>query len=214
MSLDPREADITGAHYLGVARRSSDRVGYEDPTVFRRIFKRRTGVTSARYRQRFQSIGTLQRGQGTDDPERGIAMTRNDALGLPMRGAGATAADLYHQALHELQCYRGDPLATAEQALSRSPDFVMARVLHAYLHLPGIEPDGFAVARTDLETAETLPSTARERAHLSVVKHLPASEWHVASRIPEDIAIQHPHDTLALQVGHVVDCCTGASRLP
>jgi transcriptional regulator GlxA family with amidase domain len=31
-------------------------VGYEDPTFFRRLFKRRTGVTPARYRQRFQKI--------------------------------------------------------------------------------------------------------------------------------------------------------------
>jgi hypothetical protein len=89
----------------------------------------------------------------------------------------------------------------------------MARVLHAYLHLLGTEPDGFAVARADLETAETLPSTARERAHLSVVKHLLDSEWHVASRILEDIAIEHPRDILALQVGHLVDFYTGSTRL-
>jgi hypothetical protein len=140
-------------------------------------------------------------------------MTRNDALGLPMSGADATAADLYRQALHEFQCYRGDPVKTTEQVLSRSPEFVMAHVLHAYLHLLGTEPDGFAVARADLETVETLPSTARERAHLTVVKHLLDSEWYVASRILEDIAIDHPHDILALQIGHLVDFYTGSSRL-
>jgi transcriptional regulator GlxA family with amidase domain len=32
-------------------------VGYEDPAFFRRLFKRRTGVTPARYRQRFKGIG-------------------------------------------------------------------------------------------------------------------------------------------------------------
>lgn len=32
------------------------RVGYEDPAFFRRLFKRRTGVTPARYRQRFQAL--------------------------------------------------------------------------------------------------------------------------------------------------------------
>ncbi len=32
-------------------------VGYEDAAFFRRIFKRRTGVTPARYRQRFKGIG-------------------------------------------------------------------------------------------------------------------------------------------------------------
>lgn len=140
-------------------------------------------------------------------------MTRNDALGLPMSGGDATAADLYHQAIHEFQCYRGDPVATTEQVLTRSPGFVMARVLHAYLHLLGTEPDGFAVARADVASAETLSGTARERAHLTVVKHLVASEWHAASRILDDIAIEHPHDILALQVGHLVDFFTGASRL-
>jgi len=36
-------------------------VGYNDPAFFRRLFKRRTGTTPARYRQRFRSIAALQR---------------------------------------------------------------------------------------------------------------------------------------------------------
>jgi transcriptional regulator GlxA family with amidase domain len=36
-------------------------VGYEDPASFRRIFKRLTGVTPARYRQRTQAIGRVER---------------------------------------------------------------------------------------------------------------------------------------------------------
>lgn len=32
-------------------------VGYEDPAFFRRLFKRLTGLTPGRYRQRFQSLG-------------------------------------------------------------------------------------------------------------------------------------------------------------
>lgn len=35
-------------------------VGYEDPAFFRRLFKRRTGVTPARYRQRFRWVGRLR----------------------------------------------------------------------------------------------------------------------------------------------------------
>ncbi|TVQ83980.1 MAG: helix-turn-helix domain-containing protein [Chromatiaceae bacterium] len=54
-------------HLLETTRETIDliahRVGYEDPTFFQRLFKRRTGVTPARYRQRFQSIGRLPRGQ-------------------------------------------------------------------------------------------------------------------------------------------------------
>jgi len=32
-------------------------VGYEDPAFFRRLFKRHTGVTPARYRQRYRGVG-------------------------------------------------------------------------------------------------------------------------------------------------------------
>jgi len=35
-------------------------VGYEDPAFFRRLFKRRTGVTPAKYRNRFQSVTRLR----------------------------------------------------------------------------------------------------------------------------------------------------------
>jgi transcriptional regulator GlxA family with amidase domain len=36
-------------------------VGYDDPAFFRSLFKRKTGVTPARYRQRFQSVAQLHR---------------------------------------------------------------------------------------------------------------------------------------------------------
>ncbi|MCZ7598250.1 MAG: helix-turn-helix transcriptional regulator [Gammaproteobacteria bacterium] len=36
----------------------SQRVGYEDPTSFRRLFKRATGLTPGRYRQRYRKIAT------------------------------------------------------------------------------------------------------------------------------------------------------------
>ena len=32
------------------------RVGYEDPTFFRRLFKRQTGLTPAAYRRKFAGI--------------------------------------------------------------------------------------------------------------------------------------------------------------
>lgn len=39
-------------------------VGYEDLAFFRKLFKRRTGVTPARYRQRFRPIARTQAGPG------------------------------------------------------------------------------------------------------------------------------------------------------
>ena len=56
-------------HLLETIRETADliahRVGYEDSSFFRRLFRRRTGVTPARYRQRLQSIGKLPRGRWT-----------------------------------------------------------------------------------------------------------------------------------------------------
>lgn len=37
----------------------SARVGYEDVSFFRRLFKRRTGLTPARYRRLFQPVARL-----------------------------------------------------------------------------------------------------------------------------------------------------------
>jgi transcriptional regulator GlxA family with amidase domain len=37
----------------------AEQVGYEDPASFRRIFKRMTGLTPARYRQRYRMVGEL-----------------------------------------------------------------------------------------------------------------------------------------------------------
>ncbi|WP_282608865.1 GlxA family transcriptional regulator [Pelagibius sp. Alg239-R121] len=43
-------------------------VGYEDPAFFRRLFKRQTGLTPGRYRQRFQSLGRSPTERSQDNP--------------------------------------------------------------------------------------------------------------------------------------------------
>lgn len=52
---------------LGIERISSE-VGYTDPTYFRRLFRRRTGVTPARYRQRFSAIRCMDKLPGAGVP--------------------------------------------------------------------------------------------------------------------------------------------------
>lgn len=50
-------------HLLEASDMPTDRigteVGYEDPASFRRLFKRKTGVTPGKYRRRFQNIGRV-----------------------------------------------------------------------------------------------------------------------------------------------------------
>lgn len=140
-------------------------------------------------------------------------MTIRDSFGFTLSGAAPASLSSYQMALHQLQCYIGDPVATIEAALTVSPDFTMAHVLKAYLHLLGTEPDGLAVARACHDSASRLPASERERWHIAAVGHLVGGRWHQAGLMLEDVSIETPRDVLALQVGHQIDFFTGRTRM-
>ncbi|MGM0560959.1 MAG: tetratricopeptide repeat protein [Pseudomonadota bacterium] len=140
-------------------------------------------------------------------------MTIEDSWKQAASGASRKSLDLYEIALQELLCYRSDPVATVEAALEDSPTFVMGHAMKAWLYLLGTEPDGLPVARDSLRTAEGLPATTREKAHLKAASLLADGKWHAAGWVLEDIVHEHPHDLLALQSGHLVDFYTGNSRM-
>ncbi len=141
-------------------------------------------------------------------------MTRQtDALGLVISGTTPAAAARYDAAVKLLQCYRGDPVAEVDKALAEAPDFVMAHVLKAWLHLLGTEPGGLPVARNALEAADRLPATSREKGHLAAIRHLTEGRWYAASRVMEDVTIEAPRDALGLLAGHQIDFFTARSRM-
>lgn len=140
-------------------------------------------------------------------------MTIHDEQGLAYSGTDRTSLETFSLAQRQFQCYIDDPVATTDQALSNSPEFVMAHVLRAYLHLLGTEPADIAVAKASLEAAARFGGDARERAHQRAVRHLVEGHWHQAGRVLEDIAIEHPRDILALQGGHLVDFYIGNARM-
>lgn len=140
-------------------------------------------------------------------------MTIRDAFGFTLSGAESGSLAHYHTALHQLQCYIDDPVATVDAVLAVSPEFTMAYVLKAYLHLLGTEPEGIAVARACHDSASRLPASDRERRHIAAVGHLVAGRWHQAGLLLEDLTIEAPHDSLALQVGHQIDFFTGNARM-
>ncbi len=136
-----------------------------------------------------------------------------DIRGNVLSGSNARSAAHYGKALRELNLFVGDPVASNDVALAESPGFVMAHALKAYLHLLGTEPAGLPVARSSLEAASKLPATAQEKGHLAAIGHLVDGAWHAASRVLEDVAIDHPRDLLAIQVGHQIDFFTGEARM-
>jgi hypothetical protein len=140
-------------------------------------------------------------------------MIRTDSTGHAVSGADAPSLEAFERASAELRCFVGDPVAAVRTALEARPDFTMAHLLHAYLHLLGTEPAAVPVARAAHDAARGLPADARERGHLEAVRLLLEGRWHAAGRVLEDVSIAWPRDALALQVGHQIDFFTGRSRM-
>ena len=140
-------------------------------------------------------------------------MILQDDLTLSYSGASADSLAFYRRAQHQFACYIEDPVASVDAAIAQQPDFVMAHVLKAYLHLLGTEPAGLAVARNCLDAVQRLPSNPRERGHIEAVSQMLDGKWHRAGRLLEDLSIEFPRDSLALQAGHLTDFYVGNSRL-
>ena len=137
----------------------------------------------------------------------------HDSRGHRLTGATAASLPHYETALRELNLYIDDPVASVDRAIAEAPEFVMAHVLKAWLNLLGTEPAGVAVARAELKAGWKLTSTAQEQGHLVAIDHLVAGRWHAAAQVLEDVAIDFPHDLLALQVGHLLDFFRGDARM-
>lgn len=135
-----------------------------------------------------------------------------DAFGLTFSGATEAGFTPYSQAVRELQCFVGDPVASVDRAIAEDPGFVMAHVFKGYLFGLATERDATAEARACHEAALPLAATTREQAHVLALGHLANGRWHDAARILEDIAIETPLDAVALQVGHQIDFFTGNAR--
>lgn len=140
-------------------------------------------------------------------------MATRDAFGLALSGATEAGFTPYSQAVRELQCFIGDPVASVDRAIAEDPGFVMAHVFKGYLFGLATEREATAVAKACHEAALPLAATTRERAHVSALGHLASGRWHEASRVLEDITIETPRDGLALQVGHQIDFFTGNARM-
>ena len=136
-----------------------------------------------------------------------------DCRGHPLTGATEKSLPHYETALRELNLFINDPVASVDKAIAESPDFVMAHALKTWLHLLGTEPAGIPVARASLDAAWKLPATAQEQGHLNALNHLVEGRWDQAAQVMEDVAIECPHDLLALQVGHQLDFFRGEARM-
>lgn len=135
-----------------------------------------------------------------------------DQYGQAVSGADRTALGLYEQAASQFSCYSGNPLETVEAAIAAAPDFAMAHLLRAHLFLSGMEAAGIPVARESLGTARALARTERETGHVLAAEAWATGRFEAASELLDDILIDHPHDAVALQMGHLLDYYRGDAR--
>lgn len=140
-------------------------------------------------------------------------MSQRDQAGLLLTGASPKAAEAYCQALSLYHSMRGEPLALLGEALADSPGFVMAHVLMADMLLIGANAEAQAMGVAAFQAAAALPANAREAAHVQALACMVEGDLTGAGRILEDISIEHPRDSQALQAGQLMDFCLGDSRM-
>jgi tetratricopeptide (TPR) repeat protein len=143
---------------------------------------------------------------------REMMMSMKDHRGAPLTGASAKSLELYENAIEQLNCYVGDPVASVDAALAESPEMAMGHALKAYLLLSGMERTTLPVAAECLARLRDLPLNERERRHAAAIASLVEGAFHRASAQLEDVLVEDPHDVVALQLGHLMDFYRGDSR--
>lgn len=135
-----------------------------------------------------------------------------DAQGLPLTGATTGAAVLYDQAVRAFNLGYGDALGDFDRAIEAAPGCTMARLGKAWLFALATDPGASAFARGIVESARTLPMSRRETTHLAALDLALAGAPTAAAETVDRLAIAHPHDILAQEVGFLLDLFLGRSR--
>jgi tetratricopeptide (TPR) repeat protein len=130
-----------------------------------------------------------------------------DQHGNPWSGADHAAAEIYSRAQRAFNNYRGDPVAIIDQALAANPQFVMAHLFRAHMHLALWERRAAAEVSKTLATLDesNYPMNEREQQHAAALKHWANGHWDEARSALDRLNADYPRDMLALQVGHLCD---------
>jgi len=142
-------------------------------------------------------------------------MSLHDMRGNPVSAARPAALAHYEQATNLFLAFSARAADSADAAVAADPGFVMGHCLKASLSAIANEKTFEPQARPAVEAAERLAGSAnpRERGHIAALRAFLDGEWRQANAIYGEILIDHPRDTLALQVAHALDFYLGQSAL-
>jgi hypothetical protein len=138
-----------------------------------------------------------------------------DARGLAVATNSRAALDAFERAVDLTHGYFNDPIAAADEAIAHDPSFVMPYALKA----------GLAATMTDSSQHPTIKEwmaaaqphlrsgSERERAHFAAARAWLDGDFAGSQEIYGRIAIDHPRDSLALQLAHIQDFLRGQSTM-
>lgn len=135
-----------------------------------------------------------------------------DRQGNSLSGATTDTVDLFDQAVHAFNIYRGDPIGLLDQATQAAPGFAMAHIAQAHLFAMATEPAAMSQARAMIETAKSVPLNERENSHIVALERLCKGEWTQAALALDRHNTRFPRDMLALQSGHLIDFYRASAR--
>ncbi|RLK39214.1 tetratricopeptide repeat protein [Cupriavidus plantarum] len=142
-------------------------------------------------------------------------MAQTDFRGLQVSPASAHSLERYEAALNLLHGYYGDPLSVIDGALVDDPDFAMGHALRAGLMVTSGDGTAEPMLRQSVEAGEALGARAneRERRHFAAARAWLDGRFTQAVQAYGDIAVDYPHDILAIQVAHIGDFLLGQSSM-
>ncbi|WP_313697151.1 tetratricopeptide repeat protein [Achromobacter sp.] len=142
-------------------------------------------------------------------------MALSDVRGNPVSTDEPVSMAAYEQAQSLFHGYYGAPLGVIDKALAEDPVFVMGHLLRAGMMITASDKCVEPLLRESVEAAEELFDIAndRERRHTAAARAWLDGNFSTALRRYADILADYPHDTLALQVGHIGDFLLGRSAM-
>ena len=142
-------------------------------------------------------------------------MAQSDSRGLAVSTPHARSVEQYEAALHLLNGYYGDPLATIHAALEADPGFVMGHALRAALMVTSGDGTAEPWLRQSVEAGEALhaQANARERRHIAAARAWLDRQFERSIRLYGDLVIDYPRDLLAIQAAHIGDFLLGQSSM-
>jgi tetratricopeptide (TPR) repeat protein len=125
-----------------------------------------------------------------------------DRWGGAVFGGHQEAVSLFDEAVEQLVSLSGDPVAFADEAATRDPQLVLARVLQAYLALYSTAAAGFERARFLVGDIDpwSLGTGERELLHVLAAQAWADGEWERAASFLERALLHDPRDLLALKI--------------